>query len=92
MNRSEANQYCQSLGAQLFMPVSPSHINQARNFLLQQSPNLSSQVSGLWTGVCNGNNNTCKTIQTTVVAGQLSFDDVSTVVNNDDNDNQGPIL
>ena len=53
--------------------MSPSLISQARNFLAQQSPNLSDKISGFWTGICGGNSS-CKTIPSEVNE-ELTFDD-----------------
>lgn len=64
--RSEANQYCQSIEGELFMPVSPASIDQAQDFLVKQFRNYSSgDVSGYWTAACinQESGNICKVIR-----------------------------
>ena len=69
--REEANQYCQSFGAQLFNPVSPALVSQARVFLSKQNLSL---ISGLWTSMCQAKS--CKAIQFDAKNQQLTFIDI----------------
>ena len=70
--RTEASQYCQSSGAQLFSPVSPSAISQARAYLSKQNLSL---ISGLWTSLCQDEN--CKVIQYDAKNQQITFTDIA---------------
>ncbi len=81
--RSSANQNCKSLGGQLFTPVSPSSVNEVGNFLSRNSRNLSTEITGLWTGLCQSNSS-CKAIHFDRSTNELTFTDVDETTLSDD--------